>query len=588
MGWARSTGVDEHGRRMHAGELTQVRERHHPLKRVPQLPSEAGEAPLSELHQVCGNDAVVRLLPVGRRDLAAGQQHSVSRTDASLGVPPSPAGERPKIAGVRGVVGGLQRGAGNRAVQRLLSAGGGAGRFGDEEVAQRLDAGAGTGQSLDPSVRRRLEPVLGVDLAGVGGHIGPEADDLARQLGARAFTSGQDIWFSAGAYDSSSEAGMRILAHEVAHTVQQAAGPVDGTATEGGALAVSHPGDRFELAAHAAADAVLAGTSITTVPGGEAAASGRPSQGRAVQRDEVPDEKKDNLDFKFQMNPELQAKYYPQTPEALQWAGVNPSSYIPTGSQWDLRQGGLTSSGHLNLAGGAGELRYKQLVMGKDGKPEYRDVFEGKGDFDFATKEGQAKAFANLDFDPVKIKALAELSSKQGFKGSAEATAELEALKLKAILAGGSGALDAKLMADYGFDKSSISAMLGAGSGGFSTAALAKLNFDKTQIEAMMKYGPAGAEGSLKGKHQFGLGEIFGYLNANPQMMGAGIGAKLKLPGQYGLGGEVGTSGYSATATVPMPFTAAGLQPYAEPSIKGPWDGTPQVGLTGGVTIPME
>ncbi len=34
-----------------------------------------------------------------------------------------------------------------------------------------------------------------------------------------------------------------------------------------------------------------------------------------------------------------------------------------------------------------------------------------------------------------------------------------------------------------------------------------------------------------------------------------------------------------------MPFTVGGLQPYAEPSIKGPWDGTPQVGLTGGVTI---
>ena len=586
MGWARSGGVDEYGWPMHAGDVTQARERHHPLKRVSQLPSEAGEAPMSELQQGYGNAALVRLIPGGRRDPTPDQQNSVSRTDGSLGLPRSPGGERPKTDGARVVVGGLQHCAGNRAVQRLL-AGGGADRFGDEEVAQRINAGAGTGQSLEPSVRRRLEPVLGVDLAGVGVHTGPEADDLAHQLGARAFTSGQDIWFSAGAYDPSSEAGLRTLAHEVAHTVQQAAGPVDGTATDGGALAVSHPSDRFELAAHAAADAVLAGTSITTVPGGEAAASGRPSQGRAIQR-EVPDEKKDNLDFKFQMNPKLQAEYYPQTPEALQWAGVNPSSYIPTGGQWDLKQGGLTSSGHLNLAGGAGELRYKQLVMGKDGKPEYRDVFEGKGDFDFATKEGQAKAFANLDFDPVKIKALAELSSKEGFKGSAEATAELEALKLKAILAGGSGALDAKLMADYGFDKSSISAMLGAGSGGFSAEALAKLNFDKTQIEAMMKYGPAGAEGSLKGKHQFGLGEIFGYLNANPQMMGAGIGAKLKLPGQYGLGGEVGTSGYSATATVPMPFTAAGLQPYAEPSIKGPWDGTPQVGLTGGVTIPME
>ncbi|HSH61321.1 MAG TPA: DUF4157 domain-containing protein [Acidimicrobiales bacterium] len=524
--------------------------------------------PLADLHRGYGNTSVAWSIRGGGSTTSLIQQH------------------RPEAA----LLGGLQRSSGNRSVQRLVESTGGSDRPRDEEVAQRIGAGAGTGQALDPSVRRRLEPVLRADLAGVQVHTGPEADDLARQLGARAFTSGQDIWFRAGVYDPSSEAGMRTLAHEAAHAVQQSAGPVDGTATAGGALAVSRPGDRFELAADAAADAAVTGRSMSARLVGDGA-SGSALEGRAVQRDEVVDQPDDYLDYKFQMDPKLQEKFYPQTPEALKLLGVDFGSAIPTGGQFAMKQGGLTSSGHVNLAGGAGELKYKQLVMGKEGKPEYRDVFEGKGDFDFATKEGRAKAFASFDFDPVKIKALAELSSKEGVKGSAEAAIELEALKLRAILAGGSAGLDAKMMAEYGFDKSSISAMLGAGTGGFSAEALAKLNFDKTQIDAMMKYGPAGAEGSLKGSHKFSMGEIYGFLNANSDALGAGVGGKLSLPGQYNLGGSVGTAGYTGSATMPInPLSfGGGLSPTAGINVAGGWSGDPTVTPTVALTyVPPE
>jgi hypothetical protein len=50
---------------------------------------------------------------------------------------------------------------------------------------------------------------------------------------------------------------MQTLAHEAAHTVQQAAGPVDGTASPGG-VSISDPSDRFEQAAqHAAVGAMM-------------------------------------------------------------------------------------------------------------------------------------------------------------------------------------------------------------------------------------------------------------------------------------------------------------------------------------------
>jgi hypothetical protein len=87
--------------------------------------------------------------------------------------------------------------------------------------------------------------------------MGPEADALADALDALAFTSGQDVFFSQDAPAPESPEGRHLLAHEIAHTVQQAAGPVDGAPALGGVL-LSNPADRFEQAAEAAAEALTA------------------------------------------------------------------------------------------------------------------------------------------------------------------------------------------------------------------------------------------------------------------------------------------------------------------------------------------
>lgn len=70
----------------------------------------------------------------------------------------------------------------------------------------------------------------GADFAAIRVHCaGADVDRACRALGARAFTVGSDIYFAAGAFRPDRRDGVWLLAHEVAHVVQQSAGPV-GTA----------------------------------------------------------------------------------------------------------------------------------------------------------------------------------------------------------------------------------------------------------------------------------------------------------------------------------------------------------------------
>ena len=112
-----------------------------------------------------------------------------------------------------------------------------------------------SGQALPGAIQRRFEASLGADLSSVRIHTGPESAAAAGAVGARAYATGQDIHFAAGAYQPDDPFGMHLLAHEVAHTVQQAGGP----ATRQHKLEVSAPSDRAEVEADRAADAMVAG-----------------------------------------------------------------------------------------------------------------------------------------------------------------------------------------------------------------------------------------------------------------------------------------------------------------------------------------
>jgi hypothetical protein len=79
------------------------------------------------------------------------------------------------------------------------------------------------GSPLPASERRFFEPRFGQDFSAVRVHTGAGADTAARSMGARAFTLGHDVAFGAGQYTSGTQAGRKLLAHELTHVVQQGA-----------------------------------------------------------------------------------------------------------------------------------------------------------------------------------------------------------------------------------------------------------------------------------------------------------------------------------------------------------------------------
>jgi hypothetical protein len=77
------------------------------------------------------------------------------------------------------------------------------------------------GQPLDPATRAFMEPRFGYDLSRVRVHADGEAARSARDLNARAYAAGHAIVFGAGQFAPGTGEGRRLLAHELAHVVQQ-------------------------------------------------------------------------------------------------------------------------------------------------------------------------------------------------------------------------------------------------------------------------------------------------------------------------------------------------------------------------------
>jgi hypothetical protein len=100
-----------------------------------------------------------------------------------------------------------------------------------------FEAGAGVARSIEverarggsplpETVRRFMEPRFGVDFSQVRVHADAQADELSRSIGARAFTSGRDIFFRKGELAPGGRRGAELLAHELTHVVQQSGASV--------------------------------------------------------------------------------------------------------------------------------------------------------------------------------------------------------------------------------------------------------------------------------------------------------------------------------------------------------------------------
>jgi hypothetical protein len=64
---------------------------------------------------------------------------------------------------------------------------------------------------------------MGADFSGVKVHTDSQSDQLNKSIQAKAFTTGQDVFFRQGAYEPSSRGGQELIAHELTHVVQQGA-----------------------------------------------------------------------------------------------------------------------------------------------------------------------------------------------------------------------------------------------------------------------------------------------------------------------------------------------------------------------------
>ncbi len=126
---------------------------------------------------------------------------------------------------------------------------------------------AGRGRPIDRETRAFMEDRFGSDFGEVRLLTGAEAGAAADALRARAFTVGEQIVFQPGQYDPGTTAGRRLLAHELAHVVQQRGqGPGDP-----GAWQVGDEDDPLEREAERVADRVMSGgvpPTITPGPGG--------------------------------------------------------------------------------------------------------------------------------------------------------------------------------------------------------------------------------------------------------------------------------------------------------------------------------
>lgn len=112
------------------------------------------------------------------------------------------------------------------------------------------------GQPLDAETRAFMEPRFGHDFSHIRIHTDAVSANAASAVGARAYTVNRDIVFGAGEYAPHTEAGRRLLSHELMHVMQQRDGN-PGQFVASVPLVAGDPDDRTEDEANHAADEVM-------------------------------------------------------------------------------------------------------------------------------------------------------------------------------------------------------------------------------------------------------------------------------------------------------------------------------------------
>jgi hypothetical protein len=89
------------------------------------------------------------------------------------------------------------------------------------DLESSIQQARGSGQAMPNQLRLKMEQSFGADFSGVKVHTDGRSNQLNQAIQAKAFTTGQDIFFRQGQYDPGSRGGQELLAHELTHVVQQ-------------------------------------------------------------------------------------------------------------------------------------------------------------------------------------------------------------------------------------------------------------------------------------------------------------------------------------------------------------------------------
>ena len=148
------------------------------------------EHPFLRLQQTIGNQAVLRILETNAGSASKGQTEQRGQVQKHLQTKPSQASDT-----------------GPSPASHIVN-----------------EATRSPGEPLNPAMRAFMEPRFGVDFAAVRVHTDDRAQRLSAQLNADAFTLGNDIFFASNKWDPHAASSRRLMAHELAHTMQQSGG----------------------------------------------------------------------------------------------------------------------------------------------------------------------------------------------------------------------------------------------------------------------------------------------------------------------------------------------------------------------------
>lgn len=95
------------------------------------------------------------------------------------------------------------------------------GGYANSDLSQQIQMSKGSGAYLPGDTNRFMSGAFGTDFSNVNIHTGTDAVKMNQQLGARAFTHGNDIYFNSGQYNPYDGNGKSLLAHELTHVIQQ-------------------------------------------------------------------------------------------------------------------------------------------------------------------------------------------------------------------------------------------------------------------------------------------------------------------------------------------------------------------------------